>query len=121
MTEEKRRHERLLREEILSIKLIAPPSDYVHQGEAIYCSTRDLSASGMQITLNTELNTDQEVDIWIVLLENKGTFHLTGTINWIRPQTDVHTEGGEWLAGIELNHDSEDLPQWQSLFSEKTH
>ena len=116
---EKRRHPRLLREEILSIKLIAPPTDFAHQGEAIYCSTRDLSAKGMQITLNVELEEEQMVDIWIVLLENRGTFHLTGKVTWIRPQEDDH-EAGDWLAGIELLDDSEDLEAWQELFEDNT-
>lgn len=114
--QEKRRHPRLLREEILSIKLIAPPTDFAHQGEAIYCSTRDLSASGMQININVEMPVGQEVDIWIVLLENKGTFHLNGKVSWIRHQDDDH-EPGEWLAGLALEADSEDLAAWQALFA----
>lgn len=117
--EEKRRHPRLLREEILSIKLIAPPSDFAHQGEAIYCSTRDLSASGMQIHVNLELEEGQLADIWIVLLENRGTFHLTGRVSWLRPQ-EHDDEPGEYLCGLQLLEDSEDLEAWQALFEEPT-
>lgn len=114
---EKRRFPRIPREEILSIKLIAPPTEFAHQGESLYCSTVDVSAKGMQIHLNDPLDVGQELDIWIVLLEDRGTFHLAGRISWIREQSDTE-EPGKWLAGLELLEDGEHMVGWKDLFQE---
>lgn len=114
---EKRKYPRIPREEILSIKLIAPPTEFAHQGEPLYCSTADVSAEGMRIHASHPLEPGQEVDIWIVLLDDRGTFHLTGVITWLREAPDDETPGG-WLAGVELLSDSEHLEAWQALFLE---
>ncbi len=115
--QEKRRHPRIPREEILSIKLIAPPTEFAHQGEPLYCSTEDVSAEGMRIHVNHELELGQEVDIWIVLLDQRGTFHLTGEITWIQPTSD-EASAGNWVAGVALLDDSEHLNDWRALFLE---
>jgi len=112
---EKRRHPRVPREEILSIKLIAPPTEFAHQGEPLYCSTEDVSARGMRIHINHELEPGQEVDIWIVLLDQRGTFHLTGEVTWIQPASEDEA-AGSWVAGVALLEESEHLPEWRELF-----
>lgn len=112
---EKRKHDRHPREEILSIKLIAPPTEFAHQGEPLYCSTEDVSAEGMRIHVNHELDVDQEVDIWIVLLDQRGTFHLTGRITWIHPNQESDA-AGNWVAGVALQDESEHLAEWRALF-----
>lgn len=112
---EKRRHPRIPREEILSIKLIAPPTEFAYQGEPLYCSTEDVSAEGMRIHVNHELESGQEVDIWIVLLDQRGTFHLTGEITWIQPASEDNS-AGNWVAGVALLDESEHLHEWRALF-----
>lgn len=114
---EKRKHPRIPREEILSIKLIAPPTEFAYQGEPLYCSTADVSAEGMRIHVNHELEIGQEVDIWIVLLDQRGTFHLTGEITWVQQTPDEHSPGN-WEAGVVLLDDSEHLEGWRELFLE---
>lgn len=114
---EKRRHPRIPREEILSIKLIAPPTEFAHQGEPLYCSTEDVSARGMRIRVNHELERGQEVDIWIVLLDERGTFHLTGEITWIQPVSEDES-AGNWVAGVALLEDSEHLHEWRVFIEE---
>jgi Tfp pilus assembly protein PilZ len=115
---EKRRHPRIPREEILSMKLIAPPTEFAHQGEPLYCSTEDVSAEGMRIHVNHELEPGQAVDIWIVLLDHRGTFHLTGEVTWIHPASEVGS-AGTWVAGVVLLDDSEHLREWRELFLEE--
>lgn len=83
----------------------------VIQQAAIYCSTVDMSASGLQIRLDENLPKGQLVDVWIALLDNLGTYHLDGRINWIRP------DGQDWLAGVEVLTSSEGLRDWEELFS----
>lgn len=120
MTEdtEKRRFPRIPREEILSIKLIAPPTEFAHQGEPLYCSTVDVSAKGMQIHVNHPLGVGQLVDIWIVLLDDRGTFHLTGEVTWL--QQHENPDGpGEWLAGVALLEDGEHMQAWKELLFDK--
>jgi len=115
--DEKRKHPRIPREEILSIKLIAPPTEFAYKGEPLYCSTEDVSAEGMRIHVNHELEAGQEVDIWIVLLDQRGTFHLTGAISWIHPADETES-AGQWVAGIALLDESEHLHEWRELFLE---
>jgi hypothetical protein len=107
---DKRRQPRLIREETLSVRPISDPPSLIQQA-AIYCSTVDMSASGLQIRLDESLAKDQLVDVWIVLLGDLGTYHLDGRISWIR------ADGDEWLAGVELLTSSEGLADWQTLFS----
>jgi Tfp pilus assembly protein PilZ len=115
---EKRKHPRIPREEILSIKLIAPPTEFAYQGEPLYCSTEDVSAEGMRIHVNHELEPDQAVDIWIVLLDQRGTFHLTGEVSWIQPASELEESAGQWVAGVALLDESEHLREWRELFLE---
>jgi Tfp pilus assembly protein PilZ len=112
---EKRRHPRLPREEILSVKLIAPPTEFSHQGETLYCSTVNVSANGMQIHVNHPLEIGQQLDIWIVLMDDLGTFHLIGEVAWLQDQPDPE-EPGNWLAGVLLQEESEHLAAWRELF-----
>ncbi len=114
---EKRRHPRIPREEILSIKLIAPPTEFAYPGEPLYCSTEDVSAEGMRIHVNHELEPGQAVDIWIVLLDQRGTFHLTGEVTWIQAASQ-DSSAGNWVAGVALLDDSEHLHEWRELFLE---
>lgn len=106
---DKRRHPRLLREETLSVRPVGEAGDALQ--EALYCSTLDMSASGLRVQLDAQWPEGQQLDIWIALLDDLGTYHLRGQLNWIR----AAAEGG-YLAGIEILDSSENLRAWQELF-----
>jgi hypothetical protein len=107
---DKRRHPRLIREETLAIRPVDEQYNAV-QREALYCSTVDMSASGLQVRLDGPLPEGQLVDIWIVLLDDLGTYHLDGRINWLRDSAQGP------VAGIEILPSSENLRGWEDLFS----
>jgi hypothetical protein len=108
---DKRRHPRLMREETLSIRPISGGHD-TPEGDAVYCSTVDMSAAGVQVKVPESLPEGQLLDIWIAMLDDLGTYHLRGKVNWVRPG-----DGGTLVAGIEVMLDSEDLRGWQDLFN----
>lgn len=106
---DKRRHPRLMREETLSVRPMGEPGDALQ--DAVYCSTLDMSASGLRLQTEVDWPEGQQLDIWIALLDELGTYHLHGQLNWIRAAAD-----GGYLAGVEVLNDSEDLRAWQELF-----
>lgn len=107
---DKRRHPRLMREETLAIRPISDPLATL-QRDALYCSTVDMSASGLQVRLDEPLAEGQRVDIWIALLDDLGTYHLDGRVNWLRGA------GTDLVAGIEILPGSENLRGWEELFN----
>ena len=109
-TRDKRRHPRLMREETLSIRPLDVTVAAV-DGQPLYCSTLDMSASGMRVQIDQALPEGTRVDIWIALLDDLGTYHLQGRINRLTTSGD-----GNLVAGIELLPESEDLRGWEELF-----
>jgi len=107
---DKRRHPRLMREETLSIRPVSGGQG-IAERDAIYCSTVDMSASGIQVQLERPLPEGQHLDIWIALLDDLGTYHLQGKVNWVREESSV------LVAGIEIMPHSEDIRGWEELFS----
>ena len=108
---DKSRHPRLMREETLSVRPLSADHGAVRQ-DAIYCSTVDMSAAGLQVQLDNALPEGQLVDIWIAMLDDLGTYHLDGRVNWVRK-----SDQGGVVAGIEVLDSSENLRGWQDLFS----
>lgn len=108
-SKDKRRHPRLVREETLAIRPLSAGGVPVEQ--PLYCSTLDMSASGMRVQLDTPMPEGTRVDIWIALLDDLGTYHLQGRINRL-----TQTDDGSTVAGIELLPESEDLRGWEELF-----
>jgi hypothetical protein len=108
---DKRRYPRLMREETLSIRPVGGTHGEPLR-DAIYCSTVDMSAAGLQVRLDKPLPAHQLLDMWIAMLDDLGTYHLQGKVNWVRQ------EGEEGLvAGIQVLDSSEDLRGWQDLFN----
>ncbi|MDF1782271.1 MAG: PilZ domain-containing protein [Alcanivoracaceae bacterium] len=112
---ENRRHPRIFREDTLSVKVIDSARGTPAEGPALYCSTVDISASGMQILITDPLPIRQLLDIWIVLSDNVGTFNLTGKINRIVELDDPDEPEG-FLTGIELLDTSPDIKAWREIF-----
>lgn len=110
-----RRYPRVLREDSLSLTPIDPARSSLVQLPAIYSSTVDISAAGMQVHITEPLPIRQQVDIWIVMADDLGTFHLKGKINRIVELDDPDEPEG-FLAGIELLDDSPDMRSWRELF-----
>lgn len=108
---DKRRHPRLPREEPLSIRLVIPSDKTGEKSTQIYGSSVDMSASGLQLQLDHELKAGQQLEIWIVLVDDHDAYNLHGEVTWSRP-----AEQGGWLAGIVLDMNSPDFRAWDELF-----
>lgn len=113
--QDNRRYPRVLREDSLSLTPIDPARGSLARTPALYASTVDISAAGMQVHITEPLPIRQQVDIWIVMADELGTFHLKGKINRILELDDPDEPEG-FLAGIELLDDSPDMRAWRELF-----
>lgn len=110
-----RQYPRVIREDSMSLRLITSDRPGAELSEPAYCSTVDISAAGMQVFLTEPLPIRQSVDIWIVLADSLGTFHLQGRINRLVELDDPDEPEG-FLAGIELLASSPDIKGWRELF-----
>lgn len=115
MEKESRREPRIIREDTLSLRLVDNERRTPQPDASFYCSTVDISASGMQILLTDPLPIQQLVEIWIVLADNLGTYNLIGKINRLVELDDPDEPDG-FLTGVELQNDSPDIRAWRELF-----
>lgn len=115
VTKDNRREPRIIREDTLSLRLIDNERIAPQPDAGFYCSTVDISASGMQILLNEALPIEQLVEIWIVLADNLGTFNLIGKISRVTEQ-DETDEPDCFLTGVQLQNHSPDIRAWRELF-----
>ena len=113
MTDERRTNLRGVREERLFIKVISTPSGSELDGVAIGCQTVDVSASGLRILVDRELESDSALELWVDVRGIKGKFLLKGVVRWVRQ------EQGGYQCGVELtDHDAvADLSDWRELFN----
>ena len=115
--QDKRRFPRQMRAESLSLTVVSA-EHLVEQGERIYCESVDISAAGLQIILDRFVARDSRVEIWLVLLEDRQTYHLQGRISWVEGRDENGRE--RFHAGVQLlpTRDS-DFENWLGLFSEE--
>ena len=111
MSSDKRRHPRLPREEPLSIRLLIPSDKAGSAPLQIYGSSVDMSATGLQLQLDHELEIGQALEVWIVLVDDHDAYNLTGKVTWSKP-----SEAGGHVAGIALDLDCPDIRAWDELF-----
>lgn len=110
---DKRRHPRLPREEPLSIRFEIPASSNLDDKTIqVYGTSEDMSASGLKVRLDYELVKDQELDIWIVLVDDQDTYNLRGKVTWVQHVAEENC----WKAGILLLSESADYTRWDELF-----
>lgn len=115
MEKDSRREPRIIREDTLSLRLVDNERSVPQSGADFYCSTVDISASGMQVLLTEPLPIRQLVEIWIVLADNLGTYNLIGKINRLVELDDPDEPDG-FLTGLELQNQSPDIRAWRELF-----
>lgn len=115
--ENKRRFPRVLKAESLSLT-VTSAAHLVNQGERLYCESIDISAAGLQVVLDRFIPAESRVEIWMVLLENRRTYHLHGRITWLEGR---EIDGKErFNAGIQLLPVADsDFDAWLALFTEE--
>ncbi|KZY38921.1 pilus assembly protein PilZ [Alcanivorax sp. HI0083] len=105
-----RRHPRISREESLSLTLLPAGSNSVAPEDRLYLTTHDISLAGISVELPAPIKPNTDVELWVALLENHGTYHLYGTIAWCAAPE------GHLLAGVALDLERADGRLWAAHF-----
>lgn len=116
-----RKHLRLPVESRVFIELEAPVSGSDEAGNIAICTTLDVSAQGLQVSLEHELIEQAYLQIGIEPPHAEGAtaepFFLAAQVRWCRPGPD---EAQPWLAGLALLPAGQsDIDQWIELISGK--
>lgn len=80
---------------------------------AVFCYNCDVSQSGMCIELESPLQLDSEVDLWVSDGETEERYYLRGHVCWCQPDDTRH---GQFQIGIELEDVfATDYARWIAL------
>lgn len=118
MTEQRqsrRKAPRLKRSERVFVRIMASDRHPELSGTMARCTTSDLSAGGLRLTLDHPVTEGTRLDLWLKLPEHPGTFLLTGEVRWVAdgPLEDQR------VAGVALTDDPETQPNdhsdWQQV------
>lgn len=111
---ERRRHRRLKQKERLCIQIIESDRVPALRGKTVYCSSVDISASGLQIELDREAPPGCVLDLWIEVKGRRGRIFLTGEVRWCTE----NQERGKYQLGIEIQAgDATQVQDWTALFA----
>ena len=112
--EDRRKDSRKLLSEKILIQIVSTSKDQSLAGKTVPCTTRDVSANGMQIQLNQPVVEGCVLELWIASIGTKEKFYLTGNVMWSKAG---ETENS-YLIGIQLQNDpASDLAAWQKHFA----
>lgn len=78
-------------------------------------TSHDISLAGISVELPAPIKPDTDVELWVVLLENDGTYHLYGTVAWCAAPE------GHLLAGVALDLERGDGRLWAAHFDSTGH
>ncbi|EKF73466.1 hypothetical protein A11A3_13515 [Alcanivorax hongdengensis A-11-3] len=109
---EHRRYPRSPREESLSLTLLPAGATSVDTEERLFLTTHDISLAGICVELPAPIRPDTDVELWIAMLHQRGTYHLYGTVAWCAAPE------GQLLAGIALDLERGDGRLWASQFND---
>jgi Tfp pilus assembly protein PilZ len=108
--EERRKFPRLRREERAVIRMLNISGEDVTVSK-YYCTTVDISATGLQILTKKPFPIGEQVEI-VINLEGQGnSYSLSGITRWIAPSKG---EPG-FVLGIELINDK-NITNWKNIF-----
>ena len=112
-SEERRKYPRLRREERAVIRRVADAdNDPVHT--TLYCTTIDISATGLQALAKKELQSGDAVEVTIQVEGYGNSFHLRGETKWCRPLRGE----GFYLLGVEIEDTNDtDFASWRRIFN----
>ncbi len=109
--QERRRYARLRREERVILRKL---NDDDPPDAELYCSTVDISPSGLQVRLRKALLPGEPVDVVLQIEGYVNPFHLTGETKWCVPLRGENT----YLAGVEIRAtQNRDFTFWRRVFN----
>jgi hypothetical protein len=113
MTDNNRNHPRIRLDSRVFIELTSADLANGEPAEIVSCKLLDVSQSGLQVKLETELPVGAILHIGAELPGTDDTFYMAGEVKWCRPGNDP---AADWLVGFQLlnAHDS-DIEGWRQL------
>ena len=113
-----RKHLRMPVESRVFLELEAEAGDASQQGSVVVCTTLDVSARGLRVALEHELEENAYLQIGIdppPASEAAGTFFLIAQVRWCRPGD---TPEQPFIAGLALMQaQGSDIDRWIALIS----
>ncbi len=102
------------REEV-TLRIIESDQAEALRGRMLYCSSVDLSATGLQIEVDCEAPEGCVLDMWVEIKGRRGRFYLTGVVRWCRA---VEGSPESFAVGIELRaSEATEEEDWAGLFA----
>ncbi len=110
---ERRRSPRTPQQLALTIKVIYSSTRSLSPGHTFQAHTSDISETGVQVRLLSEVSTGAELEMWVISPLQRETLVLNGTVRWCRASDDDPTL---YRAGIEIaRRPTTDFRKWQSM------
>lgn len=81
--------------------------------DTLACQTLDISAEGLRISTRKPLAAGRQIELWIRLVNQPGTFLLRGQIRWSEAAGDGYMQGVEIDAS--KGDSSQDSQDWKAL------
>ncbi len=73
---------------------------------------KDLSRSGIRLHGKHPISQGSTLQLLVEVESKQSKFHLKGNVKWVSETTEH-----EFVAGLEITEDSQDLNDWQQSFS----
>lgn len=109
---ERRSSQRRSRDERLLIQVVSADGAPDLAGVTLPSRTCDVSAGGLGLWLDRQLDPGVRLELWINVSGLPGKFFLCGEVRWSRPVAP------DFLHGIQLIPvPGDDLPRWQRCFA----
>ena len=115
-TDDKRQEQRLLFEDIIFIEVASAGIDSNAPAAIVICNTLDVSANGLQVSMDRPLSVGGIHQIGVQLREPERRLYLTAQVKWCR--TDENVKGH--MLGLALFESEEtDIQAWKELIAER--
>jgi hypothetical protein len=97
---EQRAHRRMTMEMSAGVAIMWNPFDFLFRRPSFSCTTRNVSARGLQIVTDSPISAGSTIKLWVNhwAREAPEVLELRGNVCWSNP----HASTGKFLAGIRL-------------------
>lgn len=114
MNDEDRTEHRLERKDTIYVEVMSSPRPD-EESEVVICKTVDISANGIQITLDRELPIGCILQLCVQFQDNNERLFVVGEVMWVR-----NTVGEDFLVGFHLFEDDDsDILEWKQAIANR--
>lgn len=82
--QERRIDKRISQTEAFSLKIMFTSENPTLLGKSLYGSTIDISASGLKLSLQSQLPIDSTIDVVVILKGSPKQYFLSGKVRWCK-------------------------------------